>query len=259
MDSTLTAVLVSGPAHGSLTLNPDGSFGYTPAANYNGLDSFTYRASDGPAVSNTVTVSLTVNAVNDPPTVVVVPPASCGADDRSGTVTLTVTDPDNPATALTVGAVSSNPTLLPNGQVTVSATNQAATRELKVATVAGRTGTAVVTVTVSDGSATGTVPVTVKAGGVGDDNVTGTSGPDILFGQNGNDTLGGGDGNDLLCGGSGNDTLTGGAGNDTLGGGSGNDTLTGGIGADKFSGGSGTDRATDLTATQGDTQDGSIL
>ena len=43
----LTAVLVSGPAHGTLTLNPDGSFTYTPAANYNGADTFTYKANDG--------------------------------------------------------------------------------------------------------------------------------------------------------------------------------------------------------------------
>ena len=47
--ATLTAVLVTGPAHGTLALNADGSFTYTPAANFNGADSFTYRANDGPA------------------------------------------------------------------------------------------------------------------------------------------------------------------------------------------------------------------
>ena len=36
---TLTAVLVAGPSHGTLTLNNNGSFTYTPAANYNGSDS----------------------------------------------------------------------------------------------------------------------------------------------------------------------------------------------------------------------------
>ena len=46
-EHALTAVLVSGPAHGTLTLNADGSFTYTPDANYSGPDSFTYRASDG--------------------------------------------------------------------------------------------------------------------------------------------------------------------------------------------------------------------
>ena len=45
---TLTAAVVdSAPSHGTLTLNADGSFTYTPAANFNGTDSFTYRASDG--------------------------------------------------------------------------------------------------------------------------------------------------------------------------------------------------------------------
>src|SRR5207247_397050 len=50
--------------------NANGSFSYTPAANYNGGDSFTYKANDGSLNSNTVTVSLTINAVNDPPVAV---------------------------------------------------------------------------------------------------------------------------------------------------------------------------------------------
>src|SRR4029077_1080043 len=65
--AALTVSLVSGPAHGTLTLNADGSFSYTPAANYNGSDSFTYKANDGSSNSNIATVSLTVNAVNDAP------------------------------------------------------------------------------------------------------------------------------------------------------------------------------------------------
>src|SRR5258705_470664 len=63
---TLTATVVSGPSHGSLSLNSDGSFTYTPAANYNGPDSFTYRASDGTA-SATATANITVRPVNDLP------------------------------------------------------------------------------------------------------------------------------------------------------------------------------------------------
>ena len=63
----LHATLVSGPSHGSLTLNADGSFVYSPIGYYNGADSFTYRANDGLADSNIVTVSITVTPVNDPP------------------------------------------------------------------------------------------------------------------------------------------------------------------------------------------------
>src|SRR5207237_4473522 len=58
----LTAVLVNGPAHGTLTLNANGSFTYTPAAAYTGADSFTYNANDGQALSNVATVSFTVTA-----------------------------------------------------------------------------------------------------------------------------------------------------------------------------------------------------
>src|SRR4029453_16943279 len=51
-----------------LALTGNGSFTYPPAANYNGPDAFTYRASDGTAQSNTATVTITVTAVSDPPT-----------------------------------------------------------------------------------------------------------------------------------------------------------------------------------------------
>src|SRR5262249_49922947 len=45
-NGSLTASLVTGPSHGTLNLNADGSFTYTPAPNYNGPDSFVYQATD---------------------------------------------------------------------------------------------------------------------------------------------------------------------------------------------------------------------
>ena len=63
--ATLTAVFVSGTAHGTLTLNANGSFSYTPVANYNGPDGFTYKASDGSTDSAPVVVTITVNPVPD--------------------------------------------------------------------------------------------------------------------------------------------------------------------------------------------------
>ena len=63
--NALTAQLVSGPAHGSLQLNADGSFSYAPQAGYLGTDSFTYVANDGQAVSGAGTVNLAVGTLTD--------------------------------------------------------------------------------------------------------------------------------------------------------------------------------------------------
>src|SRR6266496_3553325 len=63
----LSAILVDGPTHGTLTLNSDGSLVYMPALNFNGIDSFTYKASDGQAQSGVATVTITVTPVNDAP------------------------------------------------------------------------------------------------------------------------------------------------------------------------------------------------
>jgi uncharacterized delta-60 repeat protein len=57
----LTAALVSGPTHGSLAFHTDGTFTYTPAPNFAGTDSFTYKANDGQADSNVATVTLAVD------------------------------------------------------------------------------------------------------------------------------------------------------------------------------------------------------
>ncbi|HEB83278.1 MAG TPA: hypothetical protein ENJ11_10490, partial [Gammaproteobacteria bacterium] len=56
----LTASLVSDVSHGSLTLNPDGSFEYTPDTDFTGSDSFSYAANDG-EFSRNASVSITVS------------------------------------------------------------------------------------------------------------------------------------------------------------------------------------------------------
>ena len=63
----LTLTIVTSPSNGSVTLNNDGSFLYTPALNFNGTDTFTYRINNTLANSNVATVTITVNAINDPP------------------------------------------------------------------------------------------------------------------------------------------------------------------------------------------------
>ncbi len=63
---TLTYAIVTRPAHGSVCV-VDNIATYAPALNYNGPDSFTFKANDGLADSSSATVSIMVNAVNDAP------------------------------------------------------------------------------------------------------------------------------------------------------------------------------------------------
>ena len=76
-DDTLTADLVDDATEGTLDLNPDGSFTYTPDDDFQGEDGFTYRAYDELFYSDPVAVTITVVAVNDVPT----------ADDQDVSVT----------------------------------------------------------------------------------------------------------------------------------------------------------------------------
>ncbi len=66
-DSVLTAVLVTLPLHGSLILNPNGTFIYNHNGSETTADSFTYFATDGDFNTDTVTVNLCINPVNDCP------------------------------------------------------------------------------------------------------------------------------------------------------------------------------------------------
>jgi hypothetical protein len=113
----LTVVLVSRPAYGMLRLSTDGAFIYTPNVNFNGIDSFRYKASDGTYESEAATVTITVTPANDPPvavndvysipenTMLVVVPGVLGND----------TDPDNDSlTAVLVSPAA-------NGIVTLNA------------------------------------------------------------------------------------------------------------------------------------------
>ena len=58
---------VGTPAHGTAVLQADGTVLYTPAANYNGGDSFTYSIADGNGGTDSASAALTVTPVNDPP------------------------------------------------------------------------------------------------------------------------------------------------------------------------------------------------
>ncbi len=64
---TLRALLATPPLHGTLNLNPDGSFRYTPTPDFHGPDQFSYRADDGTRQSAPIVVSLAIAPLNDAP------------------------------------------------------------------------------------------------------------------------------------------------------------------------------------------------
>jgi RTX calcium-binding nonapeptide repeat (4 copies)/Bacterial Ig domain len=229
-------------------------------------------SADATVDNATATASITIEAANVAP-VAAVTNGQCSPMKASGMINLTLNDSDGDPLTLTLLS-NSDPSLFSSGGVVLGGSGS--DRKLTVTTAAKKSGSATLTFNLSDGQVTVPFAIVVRVGTAADETLDGTSGTDMIFGQAGADTLNGSLGNDLLCAGNGNDTLNGGDGNDILDGEQGDDTLdgcsdndilrgssnadtlTGGSGADLFSGASGKDAATDLDASQGDTQDGTI-
>ena len=184
----LGASVVSQPSHGTVQLNSDGSFTYTPNSGYTGPDSFTYKDNDGIADSNVATVFF--NAANSAPTFTkgnygtfTIPENSPNTRE---VVTVTATDPDkDPLTYSISGGDPTNVFAIDNtGKITVKDSTQLNTLTMPTFTLTvratdpgGKTGDA--TVTVNVGAATG-----VKARNDGvpkDSNYTTTTGTPLTL------------------------------------------------------------------------------
>ncbi len=203
---------------------------YTPNANFHGEDQFDYVVTDGNGGTDTGTVIVTVQSVNDPPTA-----ESRDVGGASQVIVVQATDVDS--TSLSFSVV----------QGTVGG-NLGSFSAPTCTTAAGGTTTCTATITytrdadyyeadlftfrVSDGSfqlsnvatvniATSCTQTAAATGST----LTGTAGADILCGGPGNDTINGLDGNDVLLGNGGDDVLSGGGGNDAILGGPGIDTI----------------------------------
>src|SRR5205807_1052786 len=105
---TLTYSVVAGPTHGALSGTAP-NITYTPAANYNGADSFTFKANDGTLDSNVATVTITVTPVNDPP--VANAQSVTTAEDTAAPIVLTGSDVDGDALTYAVATQPAHGTL----------------------------------------------------------------------------------------------------------------------------------------------------
>jgi VCBS repeat-containing protein len=263
-NSPLTAVLVTNAAHGNVVLNGDGTFTYTPNGNFNGSDSFTYKASDGTDFSNVVEVCIEVTPVNDAPDAV---------DDFYSTgqdVPLNVpapgvlgndTDADGDSLSASAGGTSAQ-----GGTVVMNADGS-----FSYTPPAGFSGTDTFTYTACDSEAlcdTATVtlnvigftlpeqcrhitfanPVIVGTnhydeiyGTEGNDFIVALNGHDDIYGLGGDDCILAGQGMDNVFGGEGHDVIFGEQGRDDLLGEGGNDLIFGNGEADFLLGGDGND------------------
>jgi Ca2+-binding RTX toxin-like protein len=170
----LTTVLKGSPAHGAVTLNPSGSFRYTPAGGFSGTDRFTYQTMDGhvtsPPTAVTITVSARPTCQGDKATIL----GTRGADVLIGT---------------------------PRADVIVASGGND--------TIRGRGGDDLVCAGSGGDHVHGLAGDDRIYGGPGPDHLLGGAGDDRLAGQAGNDTLDGGPGLDRLLGGPGRNVVIG--------------------------------------------------
>ncbi|HEY5422455.1 MAG TPA: Ig-like domain-containing protein, partial [Ilumatobacteraceae bacterium] len=147
----LTFAIVASPTHGSLS-GSGADRTYTPAANFNGSDSFTFTVSDGSATSSSATVSITVTPVNDAPVANAVTAAAVTAQPTP--ITLSGTDVEGDSLTYVIVTPPAHGTLT-GAAPTVAYTS-----------VAGFTGSDSFTYAVNDGlvqSPSATVSITVTA------------------------------------------------------------------------------------------------
>jgi VCBS repeat-containing protein len=114
----LTPTVETGPENGTVVLNPDGTYTYTPAANYNGRDQFTVLVTDANGGETRVTVQIDVTPVNDTP-VASAPSVRTNEDTPVvGQITATDRDGDPLAYTVTQEPAHGTVTLRPDGSYT---------------------------------------------------------------------------------------------------------------------------------------------
>ncbi len=137
-----------------------------PAANQNGLATITLTVSDGELTAET-SFTVTVNPVNDAPTITRLEDETVNEDTSTGLLAFTLTDIDTLPTDLTVTAISSDTTLIPPGNIVLGGSG--ANRTVTVTPASDQSGGPVaITLTVSDGTLTSATTFNVTVNPVND-------------------------------------------------------------------------------------------
>ena len=146
--------LIANPTINYTSPNATGILTFAPITNSNGTATITVTVNDNQVQNNTFSRSftVTVSAINDPPTISDIGDQNTLAGRAVGPINFTVGDVEIAPAALTLIGTSSNPTLVPITNVVFGGSGS--NRTVSVFPAAGQTGTATITVTVSDGALT---------------------------------------------------------------------------------------------------------
>jgi Ca2+-binding RTX toxin-like protein len=210
-DTVVATAITDGVDHGTLVAFPDGSFTYTPDADFVGTDSFSYSVSDGHGGTDIATV--TIEVTNSDPVanadVLSSPLQRNGGAQTIASSLLLANDTDADGDPLAIAWVTAGT----GGTVSLNATG-----DVIFTPTAGFQGQAYFTYAASDGigaSQAARVDLLVGITGTGGNDVLlGTPGKDYLFGLGGNDYIAALGAGDVIYGGLGNDTAIGGSGGD---------------------------------------------
>src|SRR6185436_11840557 len=123
----------------------------TPAANQSGTSTITVTVGDGTGTASDTFV-LTVNAVNDVPTISDIADQAISEDTATAALAFTIGDIETAAASLILSAGSSNPALVPTNNIAFGGSG--GNRTVTVTPAANQSGTTTITVTVGDGTAT---------------------------------------------------------------------------------------------------------
>ncbi len=133
--------------------NATGSLRFTPIASASGSATITVTVNDGGASNNIVSraFTVTVNKVNQSPTISVITNRVIAASTSTPAIPFSISDPETAASSLTVSGSSGNPTLVPVSGIVFG--GNAGNRTVRITPQSGQTGSANITITVSDGTA----------------------------------------------------------------------------------------------------------
>jgi hypothetical protein len=137
-----------------------------PASNAVGSATIVVTVDDGQAADNRISrvFGVSIEGINDPPSISSIPNQVVEQNTATGDIPFLISDPESEPSRLSVSAISSNPTLIPNGNIVINGSG--VDRTITVTPAGLQSGTATITVLASDGnlSASASFQITVGAG-----------------------------------------------------------------------------------------------